>query len=42
MFLCKKCNDRPELDWMFDLKMAISWGQCEMCKKVTECVDIKK
>ena len=37
-FTCIKCASQED-QWLFDF--GISWGRCEICRKMAECKDIK-
>jgi len=45
MFLCRECLKKEDEKmgkdriWLFTLHMLISYGACEDCGKVKECVD---
>jgi hypothetical protein len=43
MFLCKECHkeDEEKYGCLFDLHWSKSYGKCEICGKVTDCVDCK-
>ena len=38
MFICKKCAPKSA-KWLFDLAMGISHGPCEICHKISYCIN---
>lgn len=45
MFTCKKCTDKAEGKGHYNkhsfLAFDVSYGPCEICKRVRNCVDCK-
>lgn len=41
MFLCKKCHEQDIKDGCPDDHFSGSYGKCEGCDKIRECVDCK-
>jgi hypothetical protein len=46
MFMCKECHKKDEEDGIcsadhFEMTYALSFGKCELCGKLTDCVDCK-
>ena len=39
MYLCKECTP-GDVKWLFELGMGTSYGNCELCRKTTICLDV--